>query len=40
MIVPSGSRIAGGDGMPTVDPFFSVGTESGAQPSPLMPSVQ
>jgi hypothetical protein len=38
--VPSGSMMAGGDAMPTVDPFFRVGTASAAQPSPRTPSVQ
>ncbi len=36
----SRNHIAGGDGIPTVDPPFSVGTASTAQPRPLIPSVQ
>ena len=35
-----GIRIAGGEGMPTEEPFFSVGTQSRPQPRPRMPSVQ
>ena len=40
MIFPDGIRIAGGDGMPMVEPFLSVGTASTAQPKPPVPSVQ
>ena len=37
---PPGFQIAGGDGMPMVEPPFRVGTASLAQPSPRVPSVQ
>ena len=39
-IRPSGNQIAGGDGIPTVEPPWSVGTASIAQPRPRSPSVQ
>jgi hypothetical protein len=39
-MAPSGMSTAGGEGMPMVDPPFSVGTAFTAHPSPLMPSVQ
>ena len=39
-ILPSGIQIAGGEGIPIVEPPFSVGTASTAQPRPRMPSVQ
>ena len=37
---PSGIQMAGGDGTPTVEPPFKVGTASTAQPRPRTPSVQ
>jgi hypothetical protein len=39
-IRPSGITIAGADGIPPVEPPFSVGTASCVQPSPRSPSVQ
>jgi hypothetical protein len=39
-ISPFVSRMAGGEGIPTVDPFLRVGTQSGPQPNPRVPSVQ
>ena len=37
---PEGRRMAGGDAIPTVEPFFKVGIASGAHPNPRTPSVQ
>jgi hypothetical protein len=40
MMRPDGSKMAGGDAIPIVEPFLSVGTASTAQPKPPVPSVQ
>jgi len=37
---PDGKRIAGGEGIPIVEPPLSVGTAFTAQPNPRIPSVQ